>query len=348
MDMVAFLRYVFDHNQQVIAGLVVVILVTAILLFLRAIGQEKPVTSSASGGASNLDIGAIEAALKKVMAAQSGSTANSSAGAQSKPSGAETGGSTAERDTKIQELAREIDRLTTELASKSDSPFGTAKAGVDPAKMAELQSKIDELEGKLFEYEIIEDDIADLSKFKEENAELRSELELLRKSTAPQTESSAAPVAQEAESLFEAPALKESAQVRVATQAPAVATPELVAIPVEPDPNEIELRQLASSIDSNPAFDDVLDTDKMLAEVAGLSEGADGESDGLDDSLDTDKLMSQVDSLDAVAAASPVPVVKAVPLPVPVAVAPAIAANEPKLEDDLLAEFKETNDGGQG
>jgi len=83
MDMVAFLRYVFDHNQQVIAGLVVVILVTAILLFLRAIGQEKPATSSASGGASNLDIGAIEAALKKVMAAQSGSTANSSAGAQS-------------------------------------------------------------------------------------------------------------------------------------------------------------------------------------------------------------------------------------------------------------------------
>ena len=35
---------------------------------------------------------------------------------------------------------------------------------------AELLAKIKDLEGKLAEYEIIEDDIADLTFFKEENA----------------------------------------------------------------------------------------------------------------------------------------------------------------------------------
>ena len=43
-----------------------------------------------------------------------------------------------------------------------------------------LSSRIKELEAKLAEYEILEDDIADLSLYKEENARLRSELEKLK------------------------------------------------------------------------------------------------------------------------------------------------------------------------
>ena len=56
------------------------------------------------------------------------------------------------------------------------------EGGVAPVIAAdpELQSKVDELEARLQEYEIIEDDIADLSLFKTENEKLKEEIERLK------------------------------------------------------------------------------------------------------------------------------------------------------------------------
>ncbi|MCJ8277757.1 MAG: hypothetical protein HRT44_14130, partial [Bdellovibrionales bacterium] len=54
-------------------------------------------------------------------------------------------------------------------------------------------SKIDELEARLLEYEIIEDDIADLSLYKAENEKLKTELASLRGGGAPEPAPTPAP-----------------------------------------------------------------------------------------------------------------------------------------------------------
>lgn len=195
----AVLRYVSDHIEQVIGGLVVLFLLTSILLLIRNINQkEQPAEGSGRSSADDLDIGAIETAMKRVLAAQgvvgvagashaataATNVSSNSGAASSTPSTvdptntAQLAEALKERDTKVQELAREIDRLTTEVATSKSASGGAGEGG--GGKVAELQTKIEELQARLSEYEIIEDDIADLSLFKEENAQLKSELETLK------------------------------------------------------------------------------------------------------------------------------------------------------------------------
>lgn len=76
----------------------------------------------------------------------------------------------------------QVQSLKLELKAKEDE-LNKAKASGDH-KISEdaekLNARIKELEGKLAEYEILEDDIADLSLYKEENARLRTELDKVK------------------------------------------------------------------------------------------------------------------------------------------------------------------------
>jgi hypothetical protein len=77
-----------------------------------------------------------------------------------------------------------MEALKKELESRAQI-IGELQSQVSKAREAnntgELLEKIKNLEGKLSEYEIIEDDIADLSNFKEENIRLQKELEALKR-----------------------------------------------------------------------------------------------------------------------------------------------------------------------
>ncbi len=220
MDMTAALRYFSDHIEHVIGGLVVLFLLTSILLLIRNINstdgqKEHGAGDSSRSGSDDLDIGAIESAMKRVLAAQglTGFAAAASAAGDSAKAPVSVDLATAdptqlnqaiqERDTKLQELAREIDRLNSEVAAQKSAPAASGGDGGD-GKVGELQQKIEELQARLSEYEIIEDDIADLSLFKEENAQLKAELERLR------AESSAAPAAAAAAAAVEPPPATES------------------------------------------------------------------------------------------------------------------------------------------
>ena len=61
---------------------------------------------------------------------------------------------------------------------------GSSGGGVDEEEYKSLKAKYKELEEKLQEYEIISEDIADLSKFREENENLKKEIEVLREKLA--------------------------------------------------------------------------------------------------------------------------------------------------------------------
>jgi hypothetical protein len=76
----------------------------------------------------------------------------------------------------------QIENLTKSIreAEAKAQAATTSAAATSPAADPGLQNKIKELESKLAEYEIIEDDIADLSLYKQENTRLKQELENLR------------------------------------------------------------------------------------------------------------------------------------------------------------------------
>lgn len=340
MDLMSLLRYLFDHNQQVIGGLMVIILATAALLAMRMVAQEKsaaPSGGAAKGGGSNLDLGAIEAAFKRVLAAQGGGVAPAVAAPAAPSSGAGASASDiSERDAKIQDLAREIDRLTAELNSRPSEGTGfggtsaPAPATSDGSGQVDaLQAKIAELESKLTEYEIIEDDIADLSRFKEENAELRGELEALKarfgggsaeESAAPPGAEVAAPAAAapESESGSESqepnPFASLEAEVSELTSGEAVAggsaspKPEAATAPsavpdsAPPEPvaakadlDEAMLKEFASSVEVQKGPAKVAPSSDLNIAVSAAALG-DGSSI-LDASVDTEKMFEEVSTL---------------------------------------------------
>lgn len=82
-----------------------------------------------------------------------------------------------QKETKIAELNQASESATNQKGSSSVQPSAAVE---NPGKVTELETKVKELEGRLQEYEIISEDIADLSFYKEENARLTKELESLK------------------------------------------------------------------------------------------------------------------------------------------------------------------------
>jgi len=73
-------------------------------------------------------------------------------------------------------LTSEKDRIEKELATAKAASKNLQGAGASGAVVNELQTKIKALEGKLAEYSVIEDDLANLKRLQQENAQLKTAL----------------------------------------------------------------------------------------------------------------------------------------------------------------------------
>ena len=80
-------------------------------------------------------------------------------------------------DAQVQTLKADLQAREAEITKLKDGGVTSPKAAEEAAA---LSARIKELESKLSEYEILEDDIADLSLYKEENTRLRGELERVK------------------------------------------------------------------------------------------------------------------------------------------------------------------------
>jgi hypothetical protein len=87
----------------------------------------------------------------------------------------------ADVEAQIQTMKVELATREKEIAQLKAA--GPSQAGADADK---LSARIKELEAKLAEYEILEDDIADLSLYKEENVRLRGELDKMKSGAPPE------------------------------------------------------------------------------------------------------------------------------------------------------------------
>ena len=88
-------------------------------------------------------------------------------------------------DLEVQALKADLHARELELAAlRAMAPAGGAPGDINNsgsgADTSGLNQRVRELEAKLAEYEILEDDIADLSLYKDENTKLRGEIERLK------------------------------------------------------------------------------------------------------------------------------------------------------------------------
>lgn len=169
-----FIQWTIRHNALIIEGLIALIVLFVLFLayrtFLLARNEEK--NPKFSGGA---DLGHIEETLKKILEQASALPAVGSAAA----------GNNGALLSEIAELRQSLEtkQAELELAQAAGANSAVAVPAADGDNSA-LMAQIQELQGKLSEYEIISEDIADLSFYKEENVKLQKELEFL-KSSAP-------------------------------------------------------------------------------------------------------------------------------------------------------------------
>jgi len=198
------------HNTTIIESLIVVILALVMILAYLSFFGSSDADSSSDGGVS-LSGRDLSQVLNTVLQAQSAMGSMAGAGAAGMrvsdssagggfpqsteaPSGSPTTGS-----PDISGYIHEIERSKVELANrektiedlkiqikKAQEEVGaaTAKAAATPPAgeiTDDVKRKMADLEQRLAEYEIISEDIADLSKYKEENSRLTEELEKLRR-----------------------------------------------------------------------------------------------------------------------------------------------------------------------
>jgi hypothetical protein len=184
--------------------------------------------------------------------------------------------------------------------------------GTNLDNTAELLAKIKILEQRLAEYAIIEDDIADLSIFKEENIRLKKELEGMKEGKAPE-----APAAEAAPAPAPEPVPEPAPEVAAApaeepkpAAAPEPSNDELMAEfdaaadKLEPDTSPKESSGEATSdvfseFSNEGASEDPLgdfDPDKMLKELHGIDSSG-GSADVVHEKSDMNKMADEAKKL---------------------------------------------------
>lgn len=291
MSLETLVPYLVENNTTIVSGLVLSIIALSVFLGFRGFVSAKD--AEKFQGADGASLGQLEETIKKLLEK-----------ANQVPTAASMGGSISAENT---ELLKEIEDLKNSLAERqiqiellerktAENPEGEGPAMTKVEKEA-MQSQVKDLQSRLAEYEIISEDIADLSFFREENVKLQKELEALKKGGA--VSAAAPPAAAPAPSA--APPVVATAKVEA--QAAVVPEPEESLPDVGQDMVDRLLEQ-AGSI-SRPAEPSAigssadLDVEKMVAEAAVLgSTPVEEPVNALEGSLDPDKLLAEAAGMD--------------------------------------------------
>ena len=228
MSFAKFLTFVTAHSESIIqwTAFVILSLVGVIIgrqIFAKRTGASLGDGASLSGGPLP---GEIQNVLQKILE-QTNKLQNVSI-ETSRSSGSEL---------LPENVAAELEMLKKDLQTREEEisrlQKGLGGPGAGDGQFKEYSGRIKELEAKLEEYSILEDDIADLSLYKEENQRLKNEIEQLKGAGAT---ASAAPAAGPAATVAATPAPTPVAPPAPAPTAPPAPSADLGAAS-EPVPN---------------------------------------------------------------------------------------------------------------
>jgi|GEM_PF-937138 len=275
MNLEQILQFIIAHNATIIEALIAAILISVLFLAFRAFlfVSDGPAEGTSS---SMLELEAtlkrlIEQAGKVPLTVMPENQTGAPAGAGDLGSGAQA----AQLSEQINALRKELEVKQKEIEQVKSAAGATATpTGLSDADKSKLEAQIKDLQAKLQEYEIISEDIADLSFYKEQNAKLQKELEAKGGAApAPATPVAApaptsAPAAAETKPEIKAPAKEEPAIVgktQTKSETPSTTeTPAPVEKPAEPATAEAAPAPTEAAA---PAVDNVVD-DQLMAEFA--------------------------------------------------------------------------------
>lgn len=188
MNLDSFLGWIVGHSVFLIQILALMILASVSFVLFRSVMAGKDEIENSGPSLSE-----IEKTLRKVLDTTTLKASEPAPSAMIRdddmpPPPVVQSGMTPEQ---LEAHRREVEILRGEIQSRENSLKELQKAleemkaaGANATSATEfkaLEVKVKELQAKLGEYEIIEDDIANLSTYKSENSKLKTELENLRK-----------------------------------------------------------------------------------------------------------------------------------------------------------------------
>lgn len=193
MQLEKFIQFVVHNNaliiQGLVGGIVLLVLFLAYRSFVAAKDTEIHGAAHLGGGAS---LGELEEALKKILEkANAVPQASAVAGANPEQGALLEKIDSLKRELEVKQVELEQAKAVAPAAGASADP--AAGAGMSSEEKSALESQLKELQARLSEYEIISEDIADLSFYKEENAKLKKEMDSLKQGGASAAPAAAAP-----------------------------------------------------------------------------------------------------------------------------------------------------------
>ncbi len=198
----------------------------------------------------------------------------------------------------------DIDNLKKQLEEKSAIVTQLQKEVQESASNAtnDLANKIKELEAKLSEYEIIAEDIADLSRYKDQNALLLKEIEQLKSQSSQPAAAKPPPPAEPPVAAATPAPTEPKAQAVTEPPAQVIAEPPAQALP----PEEVEKMGAellndfqAASKEQDPEAN--FDLSKMETEAESLKASGEASSEDvkLDEGINNEKLLSEAQELNS-------------------------------------------------
>ncbi len=171
------LHFIFKHNIVIIEVLFGISIIAILYLSILAFRQDENSSDSPNWKQ-------LEDSLKKIIeGAPIGKgkiEGNSSSSTFKIPEGASESVVVQELQNQLKELQEQVTQKDQELNQIKEATTSQAATGANSTEMAQYEEKIKDLESRLNEYSIIEDDIADLSFYKEETVRLQNEIEKLK------------------------------------------------------------------------------------------------------------------------------------------------------------------------
>ncbi len=237
MSLEQFLNFLMAHNASIIEVLLGLTLLAVVFLSIRSFMIAKDPSSASAGMPA--DFSELEDTLKQLL---------EKAGQVPTAAAASEAGVSEDNQKLLSEIAElkldlelkktQLEEIKIQLASGPSITGSSGGAAISAQERTVLEEKIAELTAKLSEYEIISEDIADLSFYKEQNAKLQKELESLKVNAMLATRPAPSVPTPSASSSSEEPAAAAPAEVAdsesVATAETPVAPAEEVAASPEP------------------------------------------------------------------------------------------------------------------
>lgn len=197
MTVEKFLSFWSQHNIEIIESVIALVIILSLFLAYRSFFAKS--SRDAEGEEHGFDASQIEQVLQKILANQNQSQPDKPSheaedlgmrvdfDAMDTDSGAGASSEVVQQlQSTVSESQKKIETLQIQLkealqkASELAENSGGAANSIDTES---LKNKISDLEARLSEYEIISQDIADLSRYRDENEQLKREIEALKSSS---------------------------------------------------------------------------------------------------------------------------------------------------------------------